>query len=289
VSAADHAWERLAARPPDSVEVGGRTLRRGSRVRVAPRRAADLGPDTMDRALAGKLARVESIEQDVGGELLLVVVLDDDPGRDLGRARFPGHRFFLALDEVEPLADATAGRRILVAGIGNVFLGDDGFGVEVARALALRPPADGVDVVDFGIRGMDLVYALLDGYDGVILVDALPLDDAEPGTLAVLRPEIPGDADAALDVHALHPARVLALAATLGPLPEHVLVVGCQPGILPEEDEWSEIDIELGAPVRAAVERAADLIAGLLDGFRSRGSFGAEDASGTSPEGGPAP
>ena len=114
----------------------------------------------------------------------------------LGEGRFPGHRFFFALDEVEPLggvaAAAPAPARILVAGIGNIFLGDDGFGVEVARRLAERERAPGVDVVDFGIRGMDLAYAL-QGYDAVVFVDAAPRGE-RPGTLSVVQPDPePGD------------------------------------------------------------------------------------------------
>ena len=93
----------------------------------------------------------------------LAVVVEDDPGRDLGERRQPGHRFFFAPDEVEPLpapAPAAPAVRVLVAGIGNVFLGDDGFGVALAGRLARRELPAGVEVVDFGIRGMDLAYAL---------------------------------------------------------------------------------------------------------------------------------
>src|SRR6516225_7125141 len=84
--------------------------------------------------------------------------------------------------------------RILVAGIGNIFLGDDAFGVEVARRLAARPQPDGVRVADFGIRGIDLTYALLDGYETVILVDATPRG-GQPGTLYVIEPDVGGPAE----------------------------------------------------------------------------------------------
>ena len=104
------------------------------------------------------------------------VLVDDDPGRDLGER---GHRFFFSPDEVVPL-------RVLVAGIGNVFLGDDGFGC----ALAARVAFEGVDVVDFGIRGMDLAYALAD-YDVVVFLDATPRGGA-PGTLYVIEPDLEG-------------------------------------------------------------------------------------------------
>ena len=140
-------------------------MRRGSRVRLRPR----AGADVFDLALAGRVAVVDSIEEDTEGAVHLVVTVEDDPGRDLGAARSLGHRFFFAPAEVEPLpgepAAAAPPRRVLVAGIGNVFLGDDGFGVALADRLARRALPAGVDVVDFGIRGMDLAYALGEGYD----------------------------------------------------------------------------------------------------------------------------
>src|SRR5438105_826691 len=83
----------------------------------------------------------------------------------------------------------TTSRRGLVAGIGNVFLGDDGFGVEVVARLAKRPLPEGVEVADFGIRGFDLAYALMESYDFAILVDALPRG-GEPGRLFVLEPDL---------------------------------------------------------------------------------------------------
>ena len=159
-------------------------------MRLRPR----AGGDVFDLALAGRTAVVEGIEQDMEGNVQLAVIVDDDPGRDLGERRQPGHRFFFSPEEVEPLGGRRAARRrpraILVAGIGNVFLGDDGFGVAVAGRLgrgASCPP--GVDVVDFGIRGMDLAYALHDGYDAVVLLDAVPRGGA-PGTLYVIEPDL---------------------------------------------------------------------------------------------------
>src|ERR1700758_4827464 len=90
------------------------------------------------------------------------------------------------------IARSHDGPRILVAGVGNIFLGDDAFGVEVVQRLARRALPDGVRVVDFGIRGLDLVYALLDGYETVVLVDAAPRGGS-PGTLYVLEPEPEAD------------------------------------------------------------------------------------------------
>src|SRR5688500_6947559 len=97
--------------------------------------------------------------------------------------------------------------RTLIAGIGNVFLGDDGFGVEVVRRLSARPARDDVSVVDFGIRGVDLAYALLDGYDRVILVDAT-LRGRAPGTLYVIEPDLAGlggSGPRSLEAHGLVP------------------------------------------------------------------------------------
>ena len=149
------SWDALQRPPVDAVTVGGVEVRRGSRVRLHPRASADV----WDLALDGRDGVVESIEQDVDdGHVQLTVVVGDDPGGDLGLRRIPGHRFFFAPEEVEPLAAATT--RVLVAGIGNVFLGDDGFGVALASRLARAGLPDGVTVVDYGIRGMDPVKVL---------------------------------------------------------------------------------------------------------------------------------
>src|SRR3954462_334859 len=89
--------------------------------------------------------------------------------------------------------------RLLIAGVGNIFLGDDAFGVEVVQRLARRPLPEGIRVVDFGIRGLDLAYALLDGYEATILVDALPRG-GPPGTLYVLEPELEASSSRAAGV-----------------------------------------------------------------------------------------
>src|SRR3954467_12260006 len=183
-------WDELQRPAPDHVVVAGVEVRRGTRVRLHPRQSADL----FARALDGRTGVVEGIEQDMEDNIQLTVVADDDPGRDLGEARMPGHRFFFAPDEVEPLT-----RRILVAGIGNVFLGDDGFGVALAERLAERELPAGVEVVDYGIRGMDLAYALQDGYDAVVFLDATPRGD-QPGTLYVIEPEL-DEGEVAIDTH----------------------------------------------------------------------------------------
>jgi hydrogenase maturation protease len=245
-------WRELERPGRESVVVEDVELRPGSRVRLTPR----AGRDTWDTLLAGRTAVVERIEEDLEGSVQLVVSVADDPGRDLGAAH-PGHAFFFAPDEVEPLPS----RRILVAGIGNLFLGDDGFGCAVATALSDAPLGDGVDVADFGVRGMDLAYALRD-YDAAVLVDAAPL--GEPGgSLAVLEPQI-DDEVAEIETHAMDPLRVLRLARELGGLPERTLIVACQPQAVPDPDS-DEIAAELSAPVRAAVDEAVAVVRELVD------------------------
>ena len=154
--------------------------------------------------------------------------------------------------------------RTLVAGIGNIFLGDDGFGVEVVRRLNERPALDGVSIVDFGVRGVDLTYALLDGYDRVILVDAAPRGRA-PGTLYVLEPDLAklGEfAPASLEAHSLVPTQVLSMAQAMGATFRVLRVVGCEPAQLPVGDD---VQVGLSPPVAAAVEGALALIDELLE------------------------
>jgi hydrogenase maturation protease len=161
--------------------------------------------------------------------------------------------------------------RILIAGIGNIFLGDDAFGVEVVRRLLSRQWPDGVSVADFGIRGLDLAYALLDNPDVAVLIDAAPRGD-QAGTLYVIEPELHAAADdcekeTPIEAHSMNPANVLRLAVQMGAQPGRVIVVGCEPGALPAEDE---IMVEMSAPVAAAVDPAArlvvDIVEQLLDG-----------------------
>lgn len=258
-------WEELERPAPDAVALPGCQLRVGSRVRLCPRP----GGDVFDLALAGRTAVVEAVEQDLEGAVTLAVVVEDDPGRDLGFARQPGHRFFFSVSEVEPL-DASGGdhvpvaaTRILVAGIGNVFLGDDGFGVVVADRLSRCKLPAGVDVVDFGIRGMDLAFAMQDGYDAVVLVDAVPRGEP-PGTLFVIEVD-PGDpaTEVAVDAHGMDPVRVLGLVRSLGGEPPPTYVVGCEPRTrMSATDE--DVVAELSEPVRAALEPAIGLVQSLL-------------------------
>jgi hydrogenase maturation protease len=148
--------------------------------------------------------------------------------------------------------------KILVAGVGNIFLGDDGFGVEVALALSKRQLPESVSVKDFGIRGFDLAYALLDPWDAVIIVDALPRGEA-PGTLYVVEPDLaaPASAETAINPHGMDPVRVLNLAASQGTITAQVLVLGCEP-----QDFGDELEGRMGLspPVQAAVEEAAKMV-----------------------------
>ena len=150
--------------------------------------------------------------------------------------------------------------RVLVAGIGNIFLGDDGFGVEVVKRLREAAPAAGVDVVDFGIRGVHLAYELADGrYDAAILVDAVPRGGA-PGTLYVLEPDaVSADVhpDVA-DAHNLTPAAVLAWLERIGGTSTKLTIVGCEPGSI---EEFMDMSPAVTAAVDDAVRTVRDLIA----------------------------
>ena len=156
--------------------------------------------------------------------------------------------------------------RTLVACLGNIFLSDDGFGVEVARRLAREPLPEGVRVTDYGIRGMHLAYDLAEGFDTTILVDSAQRGDA-PGTVYLIEPEpdppAAGEDDAALarislfNAHGMQPDLVLSLAGSLGGDAGRVLVVGCEPATLEE-------GIGLSAPVTAAVDEAVQMITRLV-------------------------
>jgi hydrogenase maturation protease len=253
----------------DHVEIGGVTVRPGDRVRLKPKE----GGDILDLALRGQIATVESIEEDYENGQHICVVLDDDPGRDLGMMRQPGHRFFFTPTEVEPIeergAEETARHRgsskptILVAGIGNIFLGDDGFGVEVARLLSGRLPPSAVRVIDFGIRGFDLAYALQDGYETTILVDAYP-HGQKPGTVTVIEPNL-DDLDRApgefVQPHAMNPMNVLRMAKAMNGASKRVLLVGCEPESLGGE----EGHMGLSAACEAALEDAVIEIESLVN------------------------
>jgi hydrogenase maturation protease len=161
--------------------------------------------------------------------------------------------------------------RVLVAGIGNIFLGDDGFGPAVARRLAQRPLPEGVQVVDFGIRGMDLVYALLDEYDAVILVDLAPRGET-PGTLSLIEPRLDQMGGVDLDAHGMDPVKVLTLARAMGAPPNRTFLVACEPGRVIDLDSGEEMVMALSEPVQAAVAGAGAMVESLVEEIRALGA-----------------
>ncbi|MEO8700994.1 MAG: hydrogenase maturation protease [Kofleriaceae bacterium] len=150
--------------------------------------------------------------------------------------------------------------KLLVAGIGNVLLGDDGFGCAVATALRERTWPGDVQVVDFGIRGMDLALALTSGFDAAILVDTVARGGT-PGTLYIIEP-VTSDAPVLPDSHAMDPESVLRLARTLGTPPAFLRVVGCEPAAVAAPTD--DLAIGLSPPVAAAVSQAVSLVAKLV-------------------------
>jgi hydrogenase maturation protease len=152
-------------------------------------------------------------------------------------------------------------RRTLVAGVGNVFFGDDGFGCAVAQRLARSAPPEGVSVVDFGIRGLHLAYELSSGYDAAIIIDAVARG-GRAGTLYVLDPDRDSGA-AVADAHGVDLDAVFAMTRVLGAAPERVVVVGCEAAELTAR-------IGLSAALTEAVDPAVALVKTLLaDGARA--------------------
>ncbi len=259
-------WQLLEDKHPlDHLEIAGIEVRAGDRVRLRPRK----GGDVLDIALAGQTATIEALEQDYEGKSHVCVVLDEDPGRDMGMLRQPGHRFFFDPAEIEPLPGTdiqvrTDKPRILVAGIGNIFLGDDAFGVEVVRRLQSAGLPTSVQVKDFGIRGFDLAYALQDGYETVILVDAFPHGEP-PGTVYVVEPDLDaaasGSNGAMVDAHSMNPVRVLQMASSMGTNLPRVLLVGCEP----ENLGGDEGHMGLSPTVEPALDRAAIKVQSLVN------------------------
>lgn len=162
--------------------------------------------------------------------------------------------------------------RILVACIGNIFMGDDGFGVEVAQQLRTKQYPRGVKVVDFGIRGMELAYTLLDDYDILLLVDAISRG-GQPGTIYLIEPDLTNmtaekGAEAGrvgLDAHSMDPVKVLAFARTLGAQPIPTFLVGCEPAVLGSGGDYEEMQMGLSEPVQKAIAEAVQMIDTLIE------------------------
>lgn len=270
-------WQLLEEKAPvDHLLISGVEVKTGDQVRLAPRK----GGDILDIALRGQVATIESIEQDYEGVSHVCVVLDDDPGRDLGMMRQTGHRFFFDASEIEPLPpneqhgrDAIEKPSILVAGIGNIFLGDDGFGVAVAQELAKTSFPASVRVVDFGLRGFDLAYALQDGYETTILIDAFPHGEP-PGTVYVVEPDMSdpsfGVAQGTfVEPHAMNPVNVLRMAVAMNAPLKRVLLVGCEPATFGNEEGTMGLSSAVEPAVHEAVRVVTNLVVKLLDEARS--------------------
>lgn len=154
---------------------------------------------------------------------------------------------------------------ILVAGIGNIFKGDDGFGVEVANRLAMKSGNEAVQIVDFGIRGLDLAYALMDGdYRLVILVDAVQRG-GPPGTVYLITPELTDNGwemGVGTQTHGMDPARVLAWVRAMGEKLTEIRIVGCEPAELGDDEE---LKLGLSTVVAEAVEPAVLTIERLIE------------------------
>ncbi|MGH9095362.1 MAG: hydrogenase maturation protease, partial [Acidimicrobiales bacterium] len=202
----------------DTIVKDGVTVGNGTRVRLHPQRRSD----AQDFFVDGRDATVAGVFNDVGGDVYLAVAVDD-PDADLHQ--WHGRYLYFHPDEVEVLvASSTDGAsaavaapeperpRVLVAGVGNIFFGDDGFGVEVARRLDPASAPAGVKVADFGIRGVHLAYELLEGYDILILIDAVSRGDP-PGTVSVIEhaaeDNMEGGTLAAMDAHGMDPGAVM--------------------------------------------------------------------------------
>jgi hydrogenase maturation protease len=157
-------------------------------------------------------------------------------------------------------------QKILIAGIGNIFLGDDAFGVETARILCQRRLPEGVKVVDYGIRGFDLAYSLLDAWDAVILVDALGRGGT-PGTLYLLETNLesmrnPESADMTMNPHAMDPVHVIQLAFSMGDVRAKIYLVGCEPADFGDELEGR---MGLSKITQASVGDAITMIENLVE------------------------
>ncbi|MGE2718600.1 hydrogenase maturation protease [Mycolicibacterium celeriflavum] len=150
--------------------------------------------------------------------------------------------------------------RILVAGLGNIFLGDDGFGPEVMRCVPADLAGPDVHVRDYGIGGMHLAYDLLDGWDALVLVDAVP-GRGQPGTLHVFEADLENArAATGLDAHAMDPAAVFASLNALGGTPPYTVVIGCE---VDRVDEGIGLSDAVASAVPGAVAAIGEVVAGL--------------------------
>jgi hydrogenase maturation protease len=166
--------------------------------------------------------------------------------------------------------------RILVAGIGNIFFGDDAFGVEAAQLLLAEPLPPQVHVEDFGIRSYDLAYAIMSGYETVIFLDATPRN-LSPGTVSLIeleRERVAEGEPEMVNAHSMNPVLVLRMVESLGGTLPRLYLIGCEPAVLETEE------LGLSEPVQAALPAAAGLarsfvqalLAGTEADFLARGA-----------------
>jgi hydrogenase maturation protease len=165
-------------------------------------------------------------------------------------------------------------RGILVAGVGNAWMRDDGFGGEVARRLAHRELPEGVSVMDAGTGGLDLAYEVMRGYDALVVLDISP-QGGEPGTLYVIEPDedsIKGAIDdgETINPHSMDPQTVLRFLKSTGAWPSRVIVIACEPADV-DDAGWG-----LSDPVKEAVERAIELVLAMIDELRTHTAHAAE-------------
>jgi len=161
-------------------------------------------------------------------------------------------------------------RSILVAGVGNAWLRDDGFGGEVVRALQERELPDGVEIMDAGTGGLDLAYEVMRGYDALVILD-VSRQGGDPGTLYVMEPaeeEVEGGIEDGqlINPHGMDPQTVLRFVKSIGAWPSRVVVIACEPAEV-EQMGWG-----LSDQVAGAVARAADLVLETVNEMRS-GSY----------------
>jgi hydrogenase maturation protease len=248
----------------EELEIGGRQVAKGSRVRLCPppgRRA-----DAMDLFLSGQTATVAAVYRDLENQAHIAVIVDAAGNVDLLESN--GRYFYFRPDEIELLetsaarpavAPRQASHRVLVAGIGNMFLGDDGFGPAVTQRLASRSIPAWAKVEDFGIRGVHLAYELLGAspaYESTIIIDAVSRG-GNPGTLYLLEPDVGSTPIEIPDAHTLSVESVLAYLRQIGGTPGRVLIVGC-------EVESVAPEMGLSDAVASAVDRAAELVMELI-------------------------
>jgi hydrogenase maturation protease len=160
--------------------------------------------------------------------------------------------------------------RILVAGVGNIFLGDDGFGVEMIQRLRATSLPPEVSMVDFGIRSFDLAYAMADGYDVIILLDAISRGES-PGTVSLVEADVQGfgDTGQSLDAHSTNPQRALQMASSLGGQLGRLYLMGCEPAILETEDGRIGLSEQVEAAIPNATQMLLTLLQELLSANRS--------------------